>query len=134
MHQEGGDSVKHIRVLLVDDQPAIRQGLRLRMAAETDITVVGEAGDGATALSLAQSLAPDVIIMDVTMPGIDGIEATQAIRAEMPDSSVIILSLHDDAKTRDRAADAGASAFVAKHQADALLFDAIRHAAVGRSA
>ena len=126
--------MKHIRVLLVDDQPAVRQGLRLRMAAETDITVVGEAGDGATALNLAQSLAPDVIIMDVMMPGIDGIEATRSIRTAVPDSSVIVLSLHDDAKTRDRANDAGATAFVAKHEADGLLVDAIRHAAVGRSA
>ena len=124
--------MKNIRVLLVDDQPAIRQGLRLRFAAEADITVVGEAGDGATALDLAQTLTPDVIIMDVTMPGIDGIEATRAIRTEVPDSTVVMLSLHDDATTRSRASDAGATAFVSKHQADSLLFETIRHAAAGR--
>jgi DNA-binding NarL/FixJ family response regulator len=115
-----------IKVLLVDDQPVTRQGLRLRMATEADIAVVGEAGDGHAALDLARALAPDVIVMDVTMPGLDGIEATRHIRATVPGSTVVILSLNDDAATRARAAEAGAAAFVAKHEADGLLLDTIR--------
>ena len=121
-----------IRVLLVDDQPAVRQGLHLRMAAESDIAVVGEAEDGCTALALARSLAPDVIVMDVMMPGIDGIEATRKLRSLVPGSNVIVLSLQDDASTRTRASQAGAVAFVAKHQADMLLLDTIRQVATGR--
>jgi DNA-binding NarL/FixJ family response regulator len=115
-----------ITVVLVDDQPAIRHGLRLRIAAESDIVVVGEAGDGAAALDLVTALAPDVVIMDVSMPGIDGIDATSRLRAMAPGSTIVILSLHDDAVTRARAATAGAAAFVSKHEADALLLDTIR--------
>lgn len=118
--------MKAIRVLLVDDQPVIRQGLRLRMATEADIAVVGEAGDGHAALDLATTLAPDIIVMDIAMPGLDGIEATRHIRAKIPGSTVVILSLSDDAATRARAAEAGAAAFVAKHEADGLLLDTIR--------
>jgi DNA-binding NarL/FixJ family response regulator len=126
---EGGEEVNAIKVLLVDDQPVIRQGLRLRMATESDIAVIGEAGDGHAALDLARDLAPDVIVMDVAMPGLDGIEATRSIRATIPGSTVVILSLSDDAATRVRAAEAGAAAFVAKHEADGLLLDTIRRLA-----
>jgi CheY-like chemotaxis protein len=70
-----------IRVLLVDDQPSIRRGLRMRLALEPDLTVVGEAGDGATAVALATALQPEVVLMDVAMPGMDGIAALQALRA-----------------------------------------------------
>jgi DNA-binding NarL/FixJ family response regulator len=121
--------VNAIKVLLVDDQPVIRQGLRLRMATEADIAVIGEAGDGRAALDLAARLSPDVIIMDIAMPGLDGIEATRHLRAKVPGSTVVILSLSDDAATRARAAEAGAAAFVAKHEADGLLLDTIRRLA-----
>jgi DNA-binding NarL/FixJ family response regulator len=118
-----------IKVLLVDDQPVIRQGLRLRMATEADIAVIGEAGVGRAALDLAARLSPDVIIMDIAMPGLDGIEATRHLRAKVPGSTVVILSLSDDAATRARAAEAGAAAFVAKHEADGLLLDTSRRLA-----
>src|SRR5690606_15371860 len=113
-----------IRVLLADDQPTIRQGLRLRLGLEPDIDVVGEAGDGNDAVALATTLRPDVVIMDVTMPHLDGIDATHALRQQAPGSAVVILSLHDDASTRDRARLAGATAFIAKHEADSLLLHA----------
>jgi DNA-binding NarL/FixJ family response regulator len=121
--------VEKIMVLLVDDQPAMRQGLRLRLAIESDITVVGEAGDGQSAVDLAGTLTPDVVVMDVTMPGMDGIAATRALRAAVPSSAVVILTLHDDAATRHRASLAGAAAFVAKHHPPSELLAAIRAAA-----
>ncbi len=126
---------KTIRVLLVDDQPAVRQGLRIRLVLEPDVEVVGEAGDGAGAISLAQSLRPDVILMDVRMPGMDGISAVRTLRAVAPESAAVILSLYDDARTRARAEEAGAAAFVAKHKVEETLLAAIRRAvfAEGRS-
>ena len=123
---------KTIRVLLVDDQPAVRQGLRIRLVLEPDVEVVGEAGDGAGAISLAQSLRPDVILMDVRMPGMDGISAVRTLRAVAPESAVVILSLYDDASTRAGAEEAGAAAFVAKHQVEETLLAAIRRAASRR--
>ncbi len=116
-------------VLLVDDQPALRRGLRLRLAIEPDIAVIGEAGDGQAAVDLAGTLAPDVVVMDVTMPGLDGIAATRALREAVPGSAVVILTLHDDTATRSRALAAGAIALIAKHQPPNDLLAAIRAAA-----
>ena len=98
----------------------------MRLAVEPEISVVGEAGDGKSALELARTLSPDVVLMDVEMPGMDGIEATELLHQELPDCCVVILTIHDDATTRRRARDAGASAFVSKHQIDGRLMDAIR--------
>ena len=126
---------KTIRVLLVDDQPAVRQGLRIRLVLEPDVEVVGEAGDGAEAISLAQSLRPDVILMDVRMPGVDGISTARTLRAVAPEGAVVILSFYDDARTRARAEEAGVAAFVAKHKVEETLLAAIRRTVVaeGRS-
>jgi len=123
---------KTIRVLIVDDQPAVRRGLKIRLSLEPDVEVIGEAGDGAEAISLAGSLRPDVVLMDVRMPGMDGIEATAALRAVSRESAVVILSLYDDAKTRTRAKEAGAVAFVAKHRMEEKLLAVVRRAAFGR--
>ncbi len=120
---------KTIRVLLVDDQPAVRQGLRIRLVLEPDVEVVGEAGDGAGAISLVQILRPDVVLMDVKMPGMDGISTVRTPRALAPESTVVILSLYDDGRTRARAEEAGAAAFVAKHEVKETLLAAIRRAA-----
>ena len=73
--------IKAIRVLIVDDQPTVRQGLEIRFSLEPEVEVIGEAGDGAEAVSLAGSLRPDVVLMDARMPGMEGIEATAALRA-----------------------------------------------------
>ena len=120
---------KTISVLLVDDQPAVREGLRMRLTLESDLTVVGEAGSGEEALRLARALRPDVVLMDVRMAGMDGIEATAALRTVAPESSIVILSLYDDARTRAQAKEAGAAAFVAKHRKKEELLAAVRQAA-----
>jgi DNA-binding NarL/FixJ family response regulator len=121
-----GVGTRIIRLLLVDDRPAVRRGLRIWLALDPNMEVVGEADDGAEAISLARALRPDVILMDVEMPGMDGIVATAALRATAPHVAVVILSLYDDARTRARAREAGAAAFVAKHQAKTALLATIR--------
>ncbi len=93
---------------------------------EPDLSIVGEAADGATAIALAAALRPDVVLMDVEMPSMDGIAATAALRVAAPHVAVVILSLYDDARTRARAREAGALAFVAKHQAKTTLLTTIR--------
>lgn len=120
-----------IRVLLVDDDPGVRRGLRMRLELEPDIEVVGEAGDGALAIEQALSLNADVVLMDVRMPGVDGIAATEAICNSSPHAAVVVVSLSDDPVTRARAAVAGACSFICKHEAPERLIGAI-HAAAGR--
>ncbi len=118
-----------IRLLLVDDQPAVRRGLGMRLVLEPDMLVVGEASTGREALTLAQKLSPDVVLMDVEMPGMDGIETTAALRATASQSAVVMLSIHDDKLTRTRAQAAGAVAFVEKRGTTENLLAAIRQAA-----
>lgn len=117
-----------IKLLLVDDQPAVRRGLRMRLALEPDICVVGEAEDGMVALELVTRLKPDVVLMDIELPRLDGIAATARLHADHPQSAVVILSLHDSENNRRRARLAGAVSFVAKQGADGALLDAIRAA------
>ena len=118
-----------IRVLLVDDQPAVLHGLRVRFQLEPDMQVVGEASSGSDALTLAQTLIPDVVLMDIEMPGMDGIEATVALHTAVPQSAVVILSIHTDLQARRRAQTAGAVAFVEKRGTTDILLTAIRQAA-----
>ncbi len=118
-----------ISLLLVDDQPAIRTGLRMRLALEADLKIVGEASHGGEALRLTRKLRPDVIVMDVEMPYMDGIMTTEVLHAIMPQITVVLLSLYDDVHTRDRAREAGAAAFVSKQAGDKALLTAIRQAA-----
>jgi len=122
---------KMISVLLVDEQSAVRQGLRIWLTTVPDVTVVGEAGSGEEAIRLAQTLSPDVVLMDVEMPSMDGITATAALRVAAPHVAIVILSLYDDARTRARAREAGALAFVAKHQAKTALLTTIREVVGG---
>ena len=123
--------MKPVRLVLVDDEPAIRRGLRMRLALESDVEVVGEAANGVAALEQIRRLAPQVVLMDVEMPGLDGISATWELRSRSTGPAVVMLSIHDDAATVARALAAGAVAFVAKHSIDALLLAAIRLAAHG---
>jgi DNA-binding NarL/FixJ family response regulator len=118
-----------IRLVLVDDRAVVRRSLRRRLLLEPDLQVVGEASTGGEALTLVEHLAPDVVVMDVAMPGMDGIEATAALRRVVPQSVVVLLSIADDAQTRGRAQEAGAAAFVHKSGAIEGLLATIRQAA-----
>ena len=118
-----------IRLLLVDNEPSVRSGLRMWFSLQPDIAVVGEAASGAEALELAHQLRPDVVVMDVSMPGADGIASTAQLCADRPESAVVILTLHDNGEARARARDAGARAFVGKHETADALLAAIRAAA-----
>jgi DNA-binding NarL/FixJ family response regulator len=121
-----------IRLLLVDCQPSVRRGLKMRLALEPDLEVVGEACDAAEAFFLARTLLPDIILMDVELPGMSGIAATETLRTATPHSAVVIFTLRDDAATSARARTAGAAAFVAKHQTEETLLAAIRGVATER--
>ena len=120
-----------ITVLLVDDQSIVRQGLRMELALEPDMAVVGEAESGEKALALAAHLQPNVILMDIELPFMDGITTTAELRTVAPACAVVILSLYDDAKMRAQAQAAGAVAFVGKQEPGEKLLTTIRRAAAG---
>jgi DNA-binding NarL/FixJ family response regulator len=120
-----------IRVLLVDDQSLLRVGFRLILEAEPDIEVIGEAGDGAAGVSMATALRPDVVLMDVRMPGMDGIRATREIVAAGIDSKVLILTTFDLDQYVFAGLQAGASGFLLKDVPAAELLSAIRTVASG---
>jgi DNA-binding NarL/FixJ family response regulator len=120
-----------IRVLLVDDQSLVRMGFRMILEAETDLTVVGEAGDGAAAVSMTAALRPDVVLMDVRMPGVDGIDATAAITAAGGPAKVLILTTYDLDRYVYAGLRAGASGFLLKDAPPADLLAAIRTVADG---
>ena len=118
-----------IKLLLVDDQSIVRQALRRRLLLEPDISVVGEASSGEQALELVQSLDPDIVLMDVEMPGMDGIIATKAMHDSTLQSTVVMMSIYDDVQTRALALAAGAAAFVEKRGAVEVLLATIRQLA-----
>lgn len=118
-----------IRILLVDDQREVRRGLRMRLELEPDLSVVGEAADGAEAVEAARAVLPDVVIMDVEMAKLNGLAATHELHEAYGPAAVVMLSMHDDATTRLIARTAGAVSFVGKHECDERLIDAIRLAA-----
>jgi len=122
---------KRIRILLADDHAVLRAGLRALLAAQGDLEVVGEASDGGEAIRLTQALRPDVVVMDIGMPGVGGIDATARIKRELPGAKVLILSMHDDRGYLRQVLRAGASGYVLKKAVDTELLAAIRAAARG---
>lgn len=124
------ESDQKIRVLLVDDHHMVRRGLRKLIEEQDDLTVIMEASNGKDAVQLARETSPDVMVMDVNMPGMNGIEATQKIRAEMPKIRIIGLSLHNQEDVARNMRSAGASAFVTKAEAFETLCATIRREAL----
>ena len=122
-----------IRVLIADDQSLVRTGFKMILDAESDVEVVGEAGDGAAALTMARTLRPDVVLMDVRMPGTDGITATGQITAELPGTRILILTTFDLDDYVHAGLRAGASGFLLKDVPAPDLVAAIRTVAAGDS-
>jgi DNA-binding NarL/FixJ family response regulator len=120
-----------IRILLVDDQPLMRMGFRMILSAEPDFAIVGEASDGQLAVGLTKELEPDVILMDVRMPGTDGVEATRQIVQQRPQARVLILTTFDLDEYAFSGLQAGASGFLLKDVPPAELTAAIRAVASG---
>ncbi len=121
-----------VRVLLADDHTMLREGLRRSLAAE-GFDIVGEAADGDEAVTLARELLPAVVLMDVTMPVMDGIDATKAIRAELPDVQVVMLTMHADADLIRRAITAGAAGYLTKDCSTDEVVRTLRGAASGET-
>jgi DNA-binding NarL/FixJ family response regulator len=125
--------MKPIRVLLADDHKLIRAGLVLVVQQQPDLSVIGEADDGRQAVQLVESLRPDVVVMDIGMPNLNGIEAARQITASRPDTAVVILSMHADEGYVLRALKAGARAYLLKDSATTDLVQAIRAVVEGKS-
>ena len=124
---------KRIRILLADDHRLVRQGFRLILQTQDDMEVVGESGDGRDAVEKAAALHPDVVLMDITMPGLNGIEATRRIREVAPQSHVLALSVHRDGVYVREIVRAGAEGYILKESADTELLSAVRAVAEGHS-
>jgi DNA-binding NarL/FixJ family response regulator len=121
-----------IRVLLADDHALLREGLRALLSANPGITVVAEVGDGREALRRTEELKPDVLVMDVSMPGLNGIEAAQMIRARCPQTQVVMLSMHSSTEHVFRAQRAGALGYVLKESAATEVIAAVQAVHAGQ--
>ena len=122
-----------IRVILVDDHAILRQGTAELLRREPDLEVIGEAGDGQQAIDLVQELRPDVVVMDVRMPGMSGVEATRHIRESWPAVQVLVLTAHDDDQYVFSLLEAGASGYLLKNAPVGDLVRAIRQVKAGES-
>jgi DNA-binding NarL/FixJ family response regulator len=121
-----------IEVMIVDDHPVFRQGLRNILATHSDLHIVGEAADGYEAIKLAQKLLPDVVMMDINLPTLNGLQATRELKRLCPQVKVIMLTAYDDKEQIYHAIRAGASAYHAKDVRPGRLVDVIRHVSQGQ--
>lgn len=117
-----------IKVLIADDYAPVRQGLRMLISICSDLMVIGEVDNGQAAVETTQLLKPDVVLMDVLMPKVDGIQAAKQIRDISPSTSVLLMSIHDSEDVRAKAVAAGAYALVSKNQSTTQLTNTIRDA------
>lgn len=115
-----------IRILLADDHAVLRAGLKALLNAEADMAVVGEAGDGRTCVRLAAELQPDVVLLDINMPGASGLEALAELGQQAPNSRVLVLTMHDDAVYLRKVLAGGGAGYILKQAADSELLTAIR--------
>lgn len=122
-----------IRILIADDHPVVRDGLTAMLASQDDFQVVGEARDGEEAVAMAARLDPDVVLMDLQMPEVDGVEATARMRERHPDSRVLVLTTYDTDADIHRALDAGAAGYLLKDAPREDLFRAVRGVARGEA-
>lgn len=122
-----------IKLMLVDDHRLFREGLRRILEMEQDIAIVGEAGDGGEALTCLPGCSPDVVIMDINMPGVNGVEATRFIKSKYPRVAVLVLTIHDDSEYLFEVLKAGASGYLLKDVEPTKLLEAIRQVARGQS-
>lgn len=120
-----------IQLLLVDDHDVVRSGLRMLLEGETDIEIIGEAGTASEAVNLTHTLKPDVILMDIGLPDMSGIEATRKIKGLWPDLAIVALTIHEDEEYFFKMLEAGVSGYVPKRAAPEELITAIRVAASG---
>ena len=125
--------MKKIQVLLVDDHNMVRQGLRVLLEAEEDIEVVGEAETGRQAVQMARNLQPNVIVMDIAMPNLNGLEATRQIVKDVPNSKVLVLSSYSDDEYVHQLTDAGACGYLLKQTAANDLIKAVRETSKGNA-
>lgn len=123
-----------IRVLLVDDHILLREGLAGIISAQPDLEVVGEAGDGLEAIVMAKELKPDLVLMDIQMPGLDGIEATRKIKQALPETIVVILTVRDDEDRLFAALKNGAQGYLLKNMRSSMMLQMLRDAVKGNIA
>jgi DNA-binding NarL/FixJ family response regulator len=126
-----GETPGPLRILLADDHVTVRHGLKLLIDSQPDMKVISEVSDGASAVQRAQELRPDVVVMDISMPGMNGLVATRTLKRLQPDAAIVTLTRHADDAYLQELLRAGVSAYVLKQSAPAELLQAIRAAAAG---